>query len=89
MQQREITEAMVKMTLAFIETQRLREWFYGLEHLPVSVRQTALSEMTTQMRRDSQDTELVEAVASLANPDIYQSVLETVRERIGNTTHST
>jgi hypothetical protein len=84
----EITEAMVKITLTFIETKHLREWFYGLERLPVPVRQKALSEMAAQIRRDSEDTDVAEAVASLANPDIYQSVLETVRERVGDATQS-
>lgn len=82
----ELAEGMVKFAHALVETQSLRAWFYALERLPVSVRETTFSEMAARMRRDGEDSELADAVASLANATIYQSVLEAVRERIGNVT---
>jgi hypothetical protein len=86
---REVTEGMVKFAHALVETQHLRAWFYALERLPVSVRDTAFSEIAAQMRRDGDDPELADAVASLANPKVYQSILDTVRERVGDTTQHT
>ncbi len=82
----DVPEGMVNLAHALVEAQHLRAWFYALERLPASIRQTAFSEMAAQMRRAGEDGELTEVVASLANPKIYQSVLETVRERLGNPT---
>ena len=89
--QREITEGMVKFAHALVEAQHLRAWFYALGRLPASVRETAFSEMATQMQRDGEDPELAEAVASLANAKTYDTILAAVRERVGdiNTTDLT
>ena len=82
----EIPEGMVNLAHALVETQHLRAWFYALERLPVSFRETAFSEMAAQMRNAGEEPRLADAVASLANPKMYQSVLEAVRERVGDIT---
>ena len=87
--QSEVTEGMVKFAHALVEAQRLRAWFYALERLPASIRDTAFSEMAAQMRHDGEDSELADAVASLANPKIYQTILAAVRERVGDITQQT
>jgi hypothetical protein len=84
----EIPEGIVNLAHALVETQHLRAWFYALERLPVSFRETAFSEMAAQMRTAAEDPRLADAVASLANPKVYQSVLDTVRERVGETTQN-
>ena len=89
MPQAEITEGVVNLAHALVETQHLRAWFYALERLPSAFRETAFSEMATQMRGAGEDPELADAVAALANPKMYQSVLETVRERVGDITPDT
>jgi hypothetical protein len=81
MSQIQVPENLVNLAQALIETERLRKWFSGLEQLPKAVRRSALSEMATQIRSDGKNPALADAVASLINPKIYQSVLETVRER--------
>jgi len=86
MAQTEVPEGMVNLAHALVETQHLRAWFYALERLPLSFRETAFSEMAAQMRSGGEDARLAEAVASLANPQMYQSVLDAVRERVGKTT---
>jgi hypothetical protein len=80
----EVPEEMVNLTQAVIETQQLRAWFYALERLPASVRETTFSEMAAELRRASDDSGLADAVASLAITKIYQSVLETIRARVGD-----
>jgi hypothetical protein len=85
----EVSEEMVNLTQAVIETQQLRAWFYVLERLPVSVRETTFSEMAAEMRHAGEDSGLADAVASLANPKIYQSVLETIRARVGDSSPGT
>lgn len=77
----QVPENLVNLAQALIETERLRKWFSGLEQLPKAVRCAAFSEMAAQIRSDGKDLALADAVASLINPKIYQSVLETVRER--------
>jgi hypothetical protein len=64
-----------------IETKRLRKWFVGLERLPGAVRAAAFSEVAEHIRNEGKEQALADAVASLTDPKIYQSVLETVRER--------
>jgi hypothetical protein len=82
MPQPEIPEGVVNLAHALVETQHLRAWFYALERLPISFREAAFSEMAAQMRSAGEDPVLADAVASLTNPRMYQSVLETVRERL-------
>jgi hypothetical protein len=89
MQDAEVPEGVVNLAHAFIEAEHLRAWFYALERLPASVRETAFSEMAAQMRNAGEDPRLAEAVASLSNPKTYQNVLETVRERVGDITPDT
>ena len=79
----EVSEGMVNFAHALVETQHLRAWFYAFERLPISFRQTTFCEMATQMREAGEDPKLADAVALLANPKIYQSVLDTIRERLG------
>jgi hypothetical protein len=83
MQQAEVPDSVVNLAHALVETRHLRAWFYALERLPVSFRATAFSKMAAQMRAGGEDPKLADAVASLANPKMYQSILETVRERVG------
>jgi hypothetical protein len=83
MPQPEVPESLVNLAQAVIETERLRKWFAQLEQLPSAVRDAAFSEMAAQIRSDGKDAALADAVASLADPKIYQSVLEAVRERVG------
>ena len=86
MQRDEVPEGIVNLAHAFVEARHLRAWFYALERLPSSFRETAFSEMASQMRAAGEDPILVDAVASLANPKMYQGVLETIRERVGEAT---
>jgi hypothetical protein len=76
-----IPEEMVSLTQALVETANLRSWFLALEELPASVRATAFSEMARQMREGGEDLGLATAVAALAAPKMYETVLATVRER--------
>ena len=83
MPEREVSEGVVSLAHALVETKHLRAWFYVLERLPVSFREAAFSEMAAQMRKAGEDSRLADAVASLANAKMYQAVLDTVRERVG------
>jgi hypothetical protein len=86
MPQSKVSESVVNLTHAFVETHHLRAWFYALERLPVSFRYRLFSEVAGQMRAAGEDPKLADALASLANPKMYQSVLEAVRECVGEAT---
>ena len=87
--QAEIPESIVSLVHALVETRHLRAWFYALECLPASFRETAFSDMVAQMRNAGEDSELTDAIASLANSKLYQTVLEAVRQGVGTTTPDT
>ena len=74
-----ISEEMVSLAHAFVETERLRSWFFALELLPVSVRRAAFAEMAAQMRTAGEDPGLSSAVAALARPKMYEAVLKAIR----------
>jgi hypothetical protein len=77
----DIPEEMVNLVHALVETKTLRAWFFALEALPVSIRSAAFSAMAAKMRAEGEDPGLSSAVAALVQPKMYESVLETVRER--------
>jgi hypothetical protein len=49
MPEAEVPENIVNLAQALVETQHLRAWFYALERLPASFRETAFSEIAAQM----------------------------------------
>jgi hypothetical protein len=77
----DIPEEMVSLAHALVETETLRTWFFALEALPICVRSAEFAEMAAQMRTKGEDPGLSSAVAALGHPKMYESVLETVRER--------
>lgn len=66
---------------ALVETKSLRSWFFALEKLPPALRKDAFSSMAAKMCKAGEDLQLTDAVAALARPKMYESVLEAVRER--------
>ena len=82
----EVPEGMVKLAPALVETAQLRSWFYALEKLPKALRNKSFSEMAAKMRAAGEDTDLTEAVAALSRPNVYKTILEAVRERVGDAT---
>jgi hypothetical protein len=77
----DLPEEMVSLAQALVETEALRSWFFALEALPLSVRRAAFADMAAQMRAEGEDPGPSAAVAALVHPKMYESVLETVRER--------
>ena len=60
-----VPEKVADVAHALVETQQLRAWFYALERLPLSLRETAFSHMAAHMRSAGEDPTFAEAVASL------------------------
>ncbi len=78
-----IDDGMVRLAQALVDTKHLRDWFCSLQELPNATRNAALTLMADRMRKDDEDPQLAKAVASLTNPQIYRSVLQTVSELLG------
>ena len=89
MPQSEIPEGMVKLAHALVEAPHLRLWFYSLEQLSGALRNAAFSEMAAQMRDAGEDADLSSAVALLARPKMYETVLAAVRERVDEASRHT
>jgi len=82
-----IPEGMVRLTHALVETPSLREWFYRLESLSLALRNAAFSQMAGEMRSEGEGAELTSAVALLARPGMYETVLAATRERVKEVDH--
>jgi hypothetical protein len=78
-----VPKGMVNLTRALAETPRLRSWFYSLEKLPDQARKRAFLEMAAEMRTAEENAALADAVAALARPKLYRTVLQTVNELVG------
>ncbi|HKP03486.1 MAG TPA: hypothetical protein VJU77_09020 [Chthoniobacterales bacterium] len=81
MSQSEVPEAVVSLTQVLIESPGLRTWFCSLERLSDSARSAAFTHMAGQMRAAGEDADLTAAIALLAHPGMYDTVLAAVRER--------
>jgi hypothetical protein len=78
-----VPEGMVKLAQALVEDAYLRSWFYALDKLPKRLRKKSFSATAAQMRAAGEDVDLTNAVAALARPKVYETVLEAVHERVG------
>ncbi len=62
------------------EDTRLREWFFGLEHLSPSARGTAFAEMASRMAAAGERPVMIATVLALASRDMYAAVRERIQE---------
>jgi NaMN:DMB phosphoribosyltransferase len=49
----------------------LRKWFGSLAKLPSNIRANAIMQITSQMRHADEEEEIIEAIGSLSNPEVY------------------
>lgn len=81
----QVAEGMVELTQVLVETPHLRSWFYSLEPLSDPLRRAAFMEMASRMRDAQEDAAVTAAIDALARPKMYETVLATIRERVGET----
>lgn len=58
----------------------LHRWFTSLSTLPANLRMNAIMQITTDMRRNEEDTHLIGALCSLSDKDVYAAAVEAVGE---------
>jgi hypothetical protein len=70
--------ALETLTLAFSSDKSLRAWFHTLETLAYNLRMNAILQITTEMRHGGEDPDLIDALAALSDPDLYDALKETL-----------
>jgi hypothetical protein len=81
MKQAESTsEEFVRLMQVVAGDKDLLQWFLSLEHLPGNLRYSHIRGMAERMQADGIDRDLVEALKSLASPEVYIATVKTVRE---------
>ena len=78
-----LPEGVVRFTHALVEDASLRSWFLSLEGHTTAMRRTAFKEMAEQMRRESADLELADAVSVMTNAEMFEAVRKSLRDRCG------
>jgi hypothetical protein len=56
-----------------------QNWFQGLLACPLNLRTSALLHMLTEMRRNKEDDDLIDAVSALCDPVFCEAVNQAVR----------
>ena len=74
-----VSEELLTISQVIGESEILRDWFVNLAALPPAIRAKACADMASSMAADGDDSDLIAAVSSLARPDIYNAVLQTLR----------
>jgi len=65
-------------TLASDDT--LHRWFKSLEKLPFNLRMNAIMQITTDMRHNDEDPELLGAICCLSDTEVYTVAVQAVGE---------
>jgi hypothetical protein len=65
-------------TLASDDT--LHRWFTSLEKLPFNLRMNAIMQITTDMRHNGEDPDLVGAICCLSDTEVYTVAVQAVGE---------
>jgi hypothetical protein len=58
----------------------LRRWFASLQTLPSNLRMNAIMQITTEMRRNAEDNNLIGAICCLSDKDVYSAAVEAIAE---------
>jgi len=75
-----IPEQFVTLLHSVSEDRRLAAWLLGLEQHPPAARQAALFGMAAEMRAGGEDAAVADAIAVLAQPQLFEAACNTLRE---------
>jgi hypothetical protein len=70
--------ALLCRTLASDDTLHL--WFKNLEKLPLNLRLNAIMQITTEMRHNEDDPDLLAAICCLSDTDVFTAAVQAVGE---------
>jgi hypothetical protein len=75
-----VSEEFIRILQVISENEELLQWFLSLETLPENLRYSQIRSMAERMLADRVEAVLVEAVRSLAFPDVYAAASKTIRD---------
>jgi len=58
----------------------IKKWFESLKDLPSNLRMNAIMQITTDMRRNEEDMEIISAVCTLCDTEIYNVAIEALKD---------
>ncbi len=64
----------------FAQNQDLARWFAGLTHLPLVERRNEIYRLSEKMRQNYEDTALIASFQLLADPTVFNAVLEILKK---------
>lgn len=73
-----LLSALETLTVTLSSDKSLRTWFQTLETLAYNLRMNAILQITTEMRHGGEDPDLINALAALSDPELYDAVKETM-----------
>jgi hypothetical protein len=59
---------------------KIRTWFNGLQKMPNNLRTNAIMQLTTEMRRQQEDNDIIGAICVLCSNEMYSAALEVINE---------
>jgi hypothetical protein len=65
------------------DDETLRKWFVSLKPMADDLRSAVLENMVEEMKANGEDSALVSAIQSLADPAVYAAVLKTLTQLLG------
>jgi len=77
---KELSEELITVTMVLSESGPLQKWFFGLEKAPLAVRGQEFHRLAESMAADGEDEQVVRAIRSLSQPEIYKAVSGVLRE---------
>jgi hypothetical protein len=73
-----LISALETLTVTISNDSDLQKWFRTLETLSYNLRINAILQITTEMRHGDEDPDLIQAIAFLSEPELYQAVKESL-----------
>lgn len=74
-------EKMYVLIRAIGSDKNLKIWFDKLKDLPCNLRTNAIMQITTDMRHNEEDMDIIGALCTLCDTDIYNTAVEALTEQ--------
>ena len=59
----------------------IKKWFESLKDLPSNLRTNAIMQITSDMRRNQEDMDIISAVCTLSDTEVYNVVVEALTDK--------
>lgn len=73
-----VSDNFIRMMQVLADDENLRKWFLSLKPMTDSLRHNVQAAMVEEMQAGGENPDLIEAVESLTDPDVYDAALKTI-----------